>query len=73
MNIIKIFKLARVYSKAKKLLKKDSHDVVKLRECKENLGELIIDLEETQLEFKEEIKRITKVITELTKKIKEVA
>lgn len=70
MNIIKIFKLARTVSKAKKLLKKDSPDIVKLKECKDTLGELIVDLEETGLELKSEIKKITTIISELTKKIK---
>lgn len=71
-NIVKIFKLARAYSKAKKLLKKNSPDINKLKECRDNLGELIVDLEETGLELKTEIKKITTVISELTKKIKEV-
>ncbi len=71
-NIVKIFKLARAYNKARKLLKKDSPDIVKLKECKDTLGELIVDLEETGLELKSEIKKITTVISELTKKIKEV-
>lgn len=71
-NIVKIFKLARAYGKAKKLLKKNSPDVAKLMECKDTLGELIVDLEETGLELKTEIKKITTVISELTKKIKEV-
>lgn len=71
-NIVKIFKLARAYSKAKKLLKKNSPDINKLKECRDNLGELIVDLEETGLELKSEIKKITDVLTDLTKKIKEV-
>lgn len=69
MKIVRMFKLALAYNKAKRLLKKDKVDLEKLQECRDNLAELIIDLEETGLELKEEIKKINKVVSEITKKI----
>lgn len=69
MNFLRVFKLARAYSKARKLLKKNSTDMVKLRECANNLHDLVAELEESKLEFTNEITKIKNVISELTKKI----
>lgn len=71
MNFLRAFKLARAYNKARKLLKKDSPDVVKLQECGNNLRDLITELEESKLEFTNEIKKIKTIISELTAKISE--
>ena len=71
MNFLRVFKLARAYNKARKLLKKNSPDVAKLQECGNNLRDLITELEESKLEFTNEIKKIKTVISELTAKISE--
>lgn len=70
-NILRIIKLARNYSKAKKLLKKDSPDIMKLAECMEDLRNSIVDLEEGKNACAKEIKNIKTIITELRDKIKE--
>lgn len=71
LNIFKLIKLARSYSRAKKLLKKDSPDIMKLAECIDDLRELTVDLEESKNEFIDEIKRIKDVLKQLAEKIKE--
>lgn len=71
MKLFRALKLAMSYSKAKRLLKKDSPDVVKLRECANNLHNLIAILEEDKQEFIVEIKKIKSTISELTVKISE--
>lgn len=69
MKVVRMFKLALAFNKAKRLLKKDKVDLDQLRDCRQKLGELIVDLEETGLELKEEIKKINNVVTEISKKI----
>lgn len=71
LNIFKLIKLARSYSRAKKLLKKDSPDIMKLAECIDDLRELIVELEEGKNDFAEEIKKIKGILSDLRKKIKE--
>lgn len=71
LKILELIKLARFYSKAKRLLTKDSPDVMKLAECIDNLRELTVDLEESRNEFSEEIKKIKDVLAQLRAKIKE--
>lgn len=70
-NILRIIKLARSYSKAKRLLKKDSPDMMKLAQCIDDLRELTVDLEESKNEFVDEIKKIKDVLKQLSEKIKE--
>jgi hypothetical protein len=72
MNIIKALKLARSYSKAKKVLKKEKTDVNEAKKCLENLRDLLVELEEGKEYFVEEIKKIKDIVTKLSKKIKEV-
>lgn len=69
MKLFRALKLAMSYSKAKRLLRKNSTDIDKLRECANNLHNLIAILEEDKQEFVEEIKKIKSIVSELTNKI----